>query len=77
NNAIVNKISTVIYESDGSDSVVTYNNTLMKTNPSLFAPYENLGYLYLLQKDTVKSKYYFESAVKKGMNPLGIPDFLR
>ncbi|MFN8294565.1 MAG: hypothetical protein U0T69_00105 [Chitinophagales bacterium] len=77
NNAVVNKISTVIYESVGADSVLKYNNALMKTAPYLFAPYENLGYLYLVQKDTIKAKYYFESAVKKGMNPLGIPTFIK
>lgn len=77
NNAVINKISTVIYESNGADSVVKYNNMLIQTNASLFAPYENLGYLYLLQKDTVKAKKYFERAIKKGMNPLGVPDFLR
>ncbi|MCB0507622.1 MAG: hypothetical protein KDD21_04900 [Bacteroidetes bacterium] len=77
NNAIVNKISTLIYETKGEDSVLQYNKNLIKSKQDLFAPYENLGYLFLIKKDTSRAKQFFDKAVQKGMNKNGVPTFLQ
>ncbi|MEZ5053765.1 MAG: hypothetical protein R2807_03190 [Chitinophagales bacterium] len=77
NNGVINKISTIIYETVGADSVLKYNNNLIQTQQHLFAPYENLGYLFLLKNDTILAKKYFNDAVLKGMNPQGVPTFIQ
>lgn len=75
-NRIINKISTVVFEKNGTAAVVKLNDSLINKYPSLYAPYENLAYLFLIEKDTIKAKIYFNKAIKKGMSFNDIPSSL-
>lgn len=64
--ALINNISTVYYEQD-KEKALAYNLNLIKTDSTDFAAYENLGYYYLNERDTIASKKYFDLAKKFGM----------
>ncbi len=76
-NEVVNNISTVYFDMNDKQNCLKFNMDLIQNNTTLFAPYENLGYFYLFEKDTIKAKYYFEQALKKGLNQKGLPSFMQ
>lgn len=72
-NQLINNISTVYFDLKQEDSCLYFNNTMIKKDANLIAPYENLGYFYLLQHDTTTAIKFFKDAVNKGLPANSIP----
>jgi len=70
---LINNISTVYYDLKSKEACKSFNLELLKKDSTLFPAYENLGYYYLMEKDTVTSVGYFKNAVRYGMDASAIP----
>lgn len=70
---LINNISTVYFEQGLNEKVLQFNYDLIKSDSTIFAPYENLGYYYKSQNDAIQSKKYFDLAVKYGMSENDVP----
>lgn len=67
---LITNISSVLYEKGNKSECLTFNKNLLSENDSTFAAWENLGYFYLLEKDTMQAVSYFERGYKYGLqNP--------
>ncbi len=71
-NLLINNISTIYYQKDKTECL-DFNLNLLKKDSTLFAPYENLGYFYLAEKDTLKARQYFDKALIYGMPANSMP----
>lgn len=71
-NLLINNISTIYYQKDKTECL-NFNLNLLKKDSTLFAPYENLGYFYLAEEDTFKSRQYFDKAIIYGLPPNSMP----
>lgn len=67
---LITNISSVLYEKGNKAECLTFNKNLLSENDSTFAAWENLGYFYLLEKDTMQAVSYFERGYQYGLqNP--------
>ncbi len=73
NGLLINNISTVYYEKGEKDSCIQFSTALIKRDSTLIEPWENLGYYFLAEKDTVKAKIYFKKAVENGLSNIELP----
>ncbi len=64
---MINKISTTYYDEKDINALIQFNDSLISLHPNFPAPYENLGYLNLLEGDTLTAKKYFQIAFKNGL----------
>ena len=65
---ILNKISTTLYESGNKAASLHFNDSLIIVSPELYAPYENLAYYYLFERDTTMAINYLNKAIVRGLN---------
>jgi len=72
NAELINNISTIYFEKGEKEKCLQYNFDLIKSDSTLFAAYENLGYFYLTEKDTSKAESYFKQGEKHGLKPVNI-----
>lgn len=72
NPELINNISTIYFEKGEKEKCLQYNFDLIKSDSTLFAAYENLGYYYLSERDTIKAKSYFKQGEKHGLKPVDI-----
>jgi hypothetical protein len=72
NAELINNISTIYFEKGEKEKCLQYNFDLIKSDSTIFAAYENLGYYYLTEKDTAKAKSYFKQGEKYGLKPVNI-----
>ena len=72
NAELINNISTIYFEKGEKEKCLQYNFDLIKSDSTLFAAYENLGYFYLTEKDTSKAESYFKQGEKYGLKPVNI-----
>ncbi|MFN8238342.1 MAG: hypothetical protein U0T77_09240 [Chitinophagales bacterium] len=70
---IINNISTVYYELKQKEECLKFNNDLINRDSTLFPAYENLGYYYLNEQDTMKANHYFKKAIQFGLNEQSVP----
>jgi tetratricopeptide (TPR) repeat protein len=73
---IINNISTVYYEMNLKDVCITFNNDIIKKDTANYAAWENLGYFYLMDRDTTAARFHFKQAIKFGLNEKEIPILL-
>ena len=72
NSELINNISTVYYEQGNKEASLKFNYDLIAKDSTTFAAYENLGYYYLAEKDTIKAQYYFKQGERFGLKPIPI-----
>ena len=72
NAELINNISTVYFERGEKEKCLQYNYNLLKTDSTLYAAHENLGYYYLAEKDTTKAIVHFKTAIKYGLDKRSI-----
>lgn len=72
NPELINNISTIYFERGEKEKCLQYNYNLIKKDSTTYAAYENLGYYYLAEKDTIKAKSYFKQGEKFGLKPVNI-----
>ncbi len=67
---LITNISTILYEKGNKTESFEFNQNLILQNDSLYTAWENLGYYYLLENDTLKAINYFKNSFKYGLrNP--------
>lgn len=73
---IINNISSILYENGEKNMCLDFNKQLLIKQDSIFAAWENLGYYYLQEKDTVQAAQNFEKAFKYGLKNNQIANLL-
>ncbi len=74
--ALINNISTIYYDSDKA-SCLRFNQQLIQKDSTLYPAYENLGYYYLGEHDTLTAQNYFKKSVTLGLDPAAVPIRIR
>ena len=72
NPELINNISTIYFEKGDKEKCLKFNFDLIKQDSTLYAAYENLGYFYLEEKDTVLAKSFFKQGENHGLQPVNI-----
>ncbi len=70
---LINNLATVYYSSNLKEKCLNFSNRIIAKDPKNIAAWENLGYFYLAEKDTLSSKKYFKKAIELGLNTTTIP----
>lgn len=73
---LINNIGTVLFESGEKLQSKSFSEDIIKKDSTQYAAWENLGYYYLAEKDTNEAKKHFKEAVKYGLSPNLIPQFM-
>lgn len=63
----INNISSILYESGDKKACLEFNEQLLVKQDSLYAAWENLGYYYLQEKDTLQAAANFERGFEHGL----------
>ena len=64
----INNISSILYESGNKKGCVEFNQQLLAKQDSLYAAWENLGYYYLQEQDTLQAAANFEHGFEHGLD---------
>jgi tetratricopeptide (TPR) repeat protein len=75
NQELLNKTSTIVYESLGEMETRKYNQFLHEKYPKTYAPFENLAYLEIILGDTIAAKNAIKTAIDLGSNDMELSTF--
>ena len=74
---ILNKISNTYYIQNDMQGAVVFNDSLIKAQPELYYPYEQLGLIMLQKADTAQALIYLSQALKNGLNNPQVEQFVK
>lgn len=73
---IINNISSLLYTQGNKKACIEFNEQTIKLQDAAYAAWENLGYYYLQEKDTLKADYYFENSFNRHLKNNEIAEIL-